>query len=98
MEEQGHGSKQVLEAISSLNDITRQVKDGSMEMLKGSEEVIKESRNLEKATQEIINGMNEMASGTEHINETVHRVHDISGKNKESINYLVTEVARFKVE
>ena len=98
MEEQGQGSKQVLEAIGDLNDITMQVKNGSIEMLRGSEEVINESRNLEKATQEIINGMNEMASGTEHINIAVQRVKDISGKNKESIGQLVNEVSRFKVD
>ena len=98
MEEQGHGSKQILEAIVQLNDITREVKSGSTEMLVGSKEVIKESRNLEALTQEITGGMNEMANGTDQISTAINRVNDISAKNKESIELLVREVSRFKVE
>ena len=98
MEEQGAGSKQILEAIARLNEITQQVKGGSVEMLEGSKEVIQESKNLETATQEITGGMNEMASGADQINVAVTRVNDISGKNKENIDILVREVSRFKVE
>jgi methyl-accepting chemotaxis protein len=98
MEEQGVGSQQILEALSQLNDITRKVKGGSREMLEGSNEIIHESKNLEMVTQEITNGMNEMASGADQINVAVNRVNEISGTNKENINILVQEVAKFKVE
>jgi methyl-accepting chemotaxis protein len=74
------------------------VKDGSMEMLEGSREVITEGKNLEMVTQEITNGMNEMATGADQINVAVTRVNTISGENKESIDVLVREVSRFKVE
>jgi methyl-accepting chemotaxis protein len=36
MEEQGEGGKQLLQGTSNLNNITQQVKSGSMEMLEGS--------------------------------------------------------------
>jgi methyl-accepting chemotaxis protein len=98
MEEQGEGSKQILDAIGQLNDITQLVKSGSVEMLEGSKEVIQESKNLEMVTQEITNGMNEMATGADQINAAVTRVNTISGQNKESIDVLVKEVSRFKVE
>jgi methyl-accepting chemotaxis protein len=97
MEEQGEGSKQILEGIGEVNEITRQVKSGSNEMLEGAREVIQESSNLEKATQEITSGMNEMASGAEQINVAVHHVNEISGKNREGIDALMKEVSRFKV-
>jgi methyl-accepting chemotaxis protein len=42
--------------------------------------------------------MNEMAIGAEQINTAVNRVNNISGENKESINSLVLDVERFKVE
>jgi methyl-accepting chemotaxis protein len=67
-------------------------------MLEGSNEVIRESKNLEMVTQEIANGMNEMASGTDEINIAVNQVNEISGTNKDNINILVQEVAKFKVE
>jgi methyl-accepting chemotaxis protein len=98
MDEQNTGSQQILEAMGQLNNITQTVKGSSTEMLEGSNEVIQESKNLEAVTQEITNGMNEMANGADQINIAVSRVHEISGTNKESIEVLVREVARFKVE
>jgi methyl-accepting chemotaxis protein len=98
MEEQGEGSKQVLQSITNVNTITRNVKSGSEEMLEGSTEVIKESKNLERVTQEITGGMNEMAAGADQINIAVTRVNEISEKNKQSIETLVGEVSRFKVD
>jgi methyl-accepting chemotaxis protein len=98
MEEQSAGSQQILEAAGRLNDITQKVKDGSMEMMEGSKEVIEESQNLELVTQEISGGINEMAIGANEINTAVNHVNSISAENKESINTLVAEVSKFKVE
>ncbi|MDR2500009.1 MAG: methyl-accepting chemotaxis protein [Treponema sp.] len=98
MEEQGAGSKQILEAIGQLNEITGQVKCGSGEMLRGSKEVIAESKNLELVSQEITGGMNEIAAGAEQINRAVNRVNELSGRNRDNINVLAREVSRFKVE
>jgi methyl-accepting chemotaxis protein len=97
MEEQGSGSKQILEAINQVNDITRQVKSGSEEMQEGSKEVIEESKNLEGVTQEISGGMTEMAEGADQINIAVTRVNELSGKNRENIDVLVKEVSKFNV-
>jgi len=98
MEEQGQGSKQVLQSASVLNGLTQQVKSGSEEMLDGSKEVMNESQNLEKVTQEITSGMNEMATGAEQVNLAVTHVNEISAKNRQGIETLMREVSRFKVE
>ena len=98
MEEQGVGSRQILQGVGNVNDITRQVKSGSQEMLEGAKEVIKESLNLEKVTQEIASGMNEMATGADQINSAVNQVNQITIKNREGIGHLIKEVSRFKVE
>jgi methyl-accepting chemotaxis protein len=97
MEEQRHDSRQILEAIGKLNELTKIVKHSSIEMLEGSKEVIVESKNLEKATAEISHGMNEMASGAGQINSAVSQVEVISKTNKDCIDKLVTEVSKFKV-
>jgi methyl-accepting chemotaxis protein len=97
MEEQGQGSKQVLQSVGSLNELTQQVKNSSEEMQNGSHEIIKESKNLEKVTQEITGGMNEMASGADQVNVAVHNVNDMTVKNREAIDALIKEVSRFKV-
>jgi len=98
MEEQGAGSKQILDAIGRLNEITQQVNDGSREMLEGSREIITEGKNLSRTTEEITGGMAEMAKGAERINTTVNEVNTVSAQNREVINDLATAVSRFKVE
>jgi methyl-accepting chemotaxis protein len=97
MEEQSQGSKQILEAAGQVNEITQQVKAGSVQMLEGSKEVINESKNLEMVTQEITNGMNEMAAGAEQVNKAVNNVNDLTSKNREKISSLMQAVSRFKV-
>jgi methyl-accepting chemotaxis protein len=98
MEEQGQGSKQVLETIAQVNEITQQVKLGSEDMLTASKEVIRESRNLQKVTHDISEGVNEMAAGSDRINTAIKRVNELSTKNQTNIELLVEEVSRFKVE
>jgi methyl-accepting chemotaxis protein len=98
MEEQGHGSQEILESVARLNEITQSVKHGSTEMLAGSHEIIKESKNLEKLSEEITGGMNEMTIGVDQINTTINRVNKLSADNSNHINNLVKEVSRFKVE
>ncbi|MDR0502200.1 MAG: methyl-accepting chemotaxis protein [Treponema sp.] len=98
MEEQGHGSKQILIGIERVTETTRQVKGSSSEMLDGAKEVILETASLEKVTQEISHGINEMAAGAEQINVAVELVNQISGQNREGIDNLMEEVSRFKVD
>jgi methyl-accepting chemotaxis protein len=98
MEEQGQGSKQILDAIKNLNELTQNVKQSSTVMMEGSEQVIKESKNLELVTQDISRGVNDMAAETEQINAAVLRINEISSQNKEYINTLAVEVSKFKIE
>ncbi|WP_238569988.1 methyl-accepting chemotaxis protein [Treponema phagedenis] len=97
MQEQAHGSSEVLTAIKDINEITSQVKAGSTEMLIGSEAVAKEMQKLDNLTRIITDSMNEMASGAMQINTAVQTVNEITQKNKESIESLSAEVDKFKV-
>ncbi|MCL2127279.1 MAG: methyl-accepting chemotaxis protein [Treponema sp.] len=98
MEEQGTGSRQILEGVGNVNEITRQVKGDSGEMLAGARGVISESEKLESATQEMTSNVNEMSSGAENINAAVNHVNELSGKNRSAIDVLIRELSRFKVE
>ena len=98
MEEQGHDSERILEAVYRMNEQTQMVKQGSEEMRSGSKEVIVESRNLEKVTVEISDGMNEMAGSANEINTAVSHVNKMSMKTREHIETLIDEVSKFKVE
>ena len=98
MEEQGAGSRQILEAIEKLNQLTLMVKQSSAEMREESREVIRESNNLEKVTLEITESMHEMANSASEINAAVNHVKEISKTNKDSIDILISEVSRFRVD
>lgn len=97
MEEQSEGSKQVLEAITVLNDITQKVRASSLEMLTGSNQVLKEARSMNTITQEITGGMSEMASGTDQVTIAVNMMNELSAENKASIDALINEVNKFKI-
>ncbi len=90
-------SGKLLSLVESVHNITREVKDGSAEMLKGGEQVAEEMRNLDELTRVITDSMNEMAAGAKQINNAVNEVNDLTQKNKESINNLSDEVDKFKV-
>jgi methyl-accepting chemotaxis protein len=98
MEEQSVGSKQILEAIEQLNEVTQLVKNSSEEMLGGSKQIIHESKNLDLSTQEIAHGMNEIASGAGQINSAVNQINELSGQNRNNIDILVKGVSLFRVE
>jgi len=98
MEEQTTGSKQILQAIGNLNEITQKVKTSSNEMSTGSQQILSEISNLNKVTQEITKGMNEMATGTEQVTVAVNKVNKSTEENESSIEALMKEVGKFKID
>ena len=97
MREQENGSKEVLTAIKNINTVTIEVQAGSEEMLKGGESVAQEMRKLDDLTRIITDSMNEMAAGAVQINNAVQEVNELTQKNKQSIEDVASEVAKFKV-
>jgi methyl-accepting chemotaxis protein len=98
MEEQGEGSRQILEAVTQLNTVTSQVRRASSEMTEGSKSVKTQSRDLKNITSEVAGSMDEMTQSADEISTAITRVQEISKENKENIDGLSTEIARFKVE
>jgi len=97
MREQENGSKEVLTAIKNINIVTTEVQAGSAEMLKGGEGVAEEMYKLDNLTRTITDSMTEMVSGTVQINKAIQEVNAITQKNRQSIESLTREVAKFKV-
>ncbi len=97
MQEQQHGSEEVLSAIKDINTVTAEVQAGSEEMLRGGKNVADEMQKLDKLTRIITNSMNEMAKGAVQISNAMEEVAVITQKNKHSIDNLVKEVGKFKI-
>ncbi|MDR2471329.1 MAG: bacteriohemerythrin [Treponema sp.] len=97
MEEQTVGSKQILEAVERLNEITRKVKTGAAEMQQETAEVIREGKNLTTAAAEISSGILEIASRTGQVGESVKRLKEIGNKNRANIETLGKAISRYSV-
>lgn len=97
MDAQQSSSKDVLQAIKTINAVTTEVQVGSEEMLRGGEEVASEMRKLDNLTRIITDSMNEMALGAVQLTENVKVVNNITSKNKNSIEALIVEMNKFKL-
>lgn len=67
MDEQSAGSGQVLTAIHQINDITEDVRNGSVEMFEGSKNIAQEMELLSDGIRNITSSMNEVLDYTETI-------------------------------
>jgi methyl-accepting chemotaxis protein len=97
MEEQGAGSRSILEAVTKLNSVTDLVQRASAEMAAESKEVLKHSGRLKDSTAEVAGGMDEMAGNADQIVSAVIRAKEISMENMQNISDLNEEIAKFKV-
>ena len=97
MAEQERGSQNVLEAMTQLNSITGRVKQDSEEMSGKSESVIRRNASLKNISDELSADMTNIARSADEINGAVLRVNEISGENKNNIDGLNVEIAKFKV-
>ena len=97
METQDSGSKEILQNMGRSLKITENVRRSSGEMLAGSREVIGEGKRLETLTADLTGGMKEMVESLDLLNTTVTRADQISLENKESIDILLEEISRFKI-
>ncbi|MCL1994265.1 MAG: methyl-accepting chemotaxis protein [Spirochaetes bacterium] len=98
MEEQGHGSKQVLDAISELNEITHKVESGTKEMSVCSGSMIKESKSLDAVTREIIDFISHLDKVTGQIEDQSTRITGLIAEIEKSSDNLTGEVSRFKTK
>jgi methyl-accepting chemotaxis protein len=98
MEEQGEGSRQILEAVTQLNNVTGLVRGASTEMTKDSKNVLDQSKELKTITSEVACNMDEITKNTDEIFDAVIKVQAIAEENEKYIDSLTTDISRFKIE
>ncbi len=97
MEEQQQGSKQIIDALHSMNSSTSEVKNASAEMTEGNRQILSEMEKLQNATDAIKESITEMQIGAQRINQTGAALSMISGKVADSIEEIGSEIDLFKV-
>jgi len=97
MEEQQIGSKQIIDALQSMNNSTTEVKSASEEMTAGNKQILEEIQNLQDATQTIRENVSEMAGGAEQVSEAGENLGKIAGTVTDFVNKIGNEIGLFKV-
>ncbi len=91
------GSSQILQALSSLINITEQVKGSSEEMDEKVKSITSSMEELSMVSTDTRNGMNEMTIGINEIAKAAEEISRAGNKNEEIVGKLKSLVARFKV-
>ena len=97
MHEQNAGSEQVLRAMKEMTDITREIKDGSAEMLVGSGTIQKKMATLANLSDLIQSRLKQIDQGANHISLSVSSVADLGTKNKEAMDKVAQNMSRLKI-
>ncbi|MDR2924150.1 MAG: methyl-accepting chemotaxis protein [Treponema sp.] len=98
MEKQETGSRNILEAVNRLNVATGEVQKSSQDMALTSKEVHDQSSKLKGISHKVADGVDDIMKSMMQILNAVTRVKEICQENKENIDSLNTDVARFKVD
>lgn len=97
MDEQSAGSKQVIDAMNDISDITREVNASAQIMENGSNKILAEMSKLSSVTQEINNAMDEISGGVSGLNNSMQQVNQLTKENGNSIKHVAEELGKFKV-
>ena len=97
MEEQQIGSKQIIDALKSMNNSTSEVHSASSEMTEGNKHILSEIQKLQDATETMKGSIEEMHTGAERINQTGAALSAISGQVADNIKQIGSEIDLFKV-
>jgi len=95
MSEQRTGNKQVLDAISNVNELTREVSAHSGEMKIGSLQINAEMEHLAQITALLKNAMNEVAQAITVINAALMEIQNTAKRNNASVESLDSEIQKF---
>lgn len=97
LNEQTTGSREVLEALKSMQDLSSQVRSASGEMRTGSHQTLEEMDRLLRMSQEIRDAMSGIASGSAQINASVEQTSSVAQSTRAAIDQVDAIVSRFKV-
>ncbi len=97
MTEQREGGKQVLEGLSRLRDITREIQRGSGEMSGGNVSILEQIKKLIGVNAAVVGNNAEMTSGTAEINQAIAGTIDLSSRNAQLISELRDELDKFRI-
>jgi methyl-accepting chemotaxis protein len=96
MKEQGSASGEILEALRVMNEITAQVRDGSVEMVVGNKTILEEMAKLRDLSSNIDRTMTAMVSSANAIGDAAKKSSSLVEGTLSTIRKMEVAIARFK--
>lgn len=96
--EQKSGSGQILEALSTMKQVTVDVRDGSTEMKISSDLLQNEIKKLNEINSEVTQSMVEVEVGAAEIQSSTISGKKLMGRNQASIESVMFETGKFKLK
>lgn len=96
MSEQSVGSKQILQAVADISEVTSTVKLGANEMMDSCRLVSDEAQYLMEITDAINASIQEMTNAAQKLKGSIQQVNEMSDTNQQSINSVTLAVKQFK--
>lgn len=97
MKEQTEGSQQVLEALDDIQNITVQIRDGSLEMNQGATMILKEMSRLEENSHKVQKSTQDISRSSEAIGQSIEEILGLTERNSAVVRSLNEITGRFKI-
>ncbi|WP_252722534.1 hypothetical protein [Treponema phagedenis] len=95
--EQNTGGEQVLEAMSEINTITADVRNGAEKMLNETKSVSEDIAGLTATTDSIDQSIREMTDTLTEMASAVTALQEADDKNNANIETLINELLQFRI-
>ncbi|MCI1208090.1 MAG: methyl-accepting chemotaxis protein [Treponema sp.] len=97
MDEQHEGSKQIGEALRTMNDTTVSVRDASTEISGKNKTILAAAGQLQQSSAAIKNSISEMSTGAGKISDTGSVLKEISLHMREAVQQISGQINQFQV-
>ena len=97
MDEQNEGSKQIFDALYTMNNNTSEVCEASKQMTEGNKVILNQIKNLQEITEQRQSCMSLITTGTSKISELGNELDNVTPKLMDSIDEISNQIDEFKV-
>ncbi len=98
MDELAIGSKEIMDAMTSLSQTTQVIQDSAEQMRENTDEVNGSLENIDSIGRDVDNRIQEIKEGAENINTSMKHINNLNEQNDESARALTEAVSRFKTD
>lgn len=97
MEEQSEGSKQILEALTTMNDTSNDVQTSSAQIENGTKEILDAISSLKQSSENMSSNFARIVTTTEATKHTTGLLNNLTQEMTSAVNNISEKIDEFKV-